>query len=104
MIIFWKIVFVEDIYLFGSHDNSYSGDVSYPGNQYNITTTDKTVNYLVGTGFLVAFLLSTTLNPLLLYCFQQQKHKVRRLFQMLAIGDFLTNLITPVVYSVIMFR
>lgn len=110
MIVFWKVVFYEDLYLFGEeYDNSdYYGThelkQKYPNHEYELTKPEIAVNYIMGVLFVAAFSVSTVLNPLLLHYYSLSKSKATRVFQLLAASDFLTNLIVPLVYAVMMFR
>ena len=69
--------------------------------RYEVTETDRIVNYTVGTLLIFCFLISTILNPVIWYHHRSEdKNKITTfLFSYLAIADFLTNLVAPLGYS-----
>ena len=71
-----------------------------------LTGTERLCNYLVGTVLIFSLLLSTTLNPVLLHHHHStgKKGVTTFLFSSLALSDFLTNLISPIVYTVFMVK
>ena len=72
--------------------------------EYEVTEKDRIFNYAVGSALIFSFLVSTTLNPFLLYHHQKfgKRGVTTFLFSCLAVSDFLTNLMTPLVYTVFM--
>ena len=70
-----------------------------------LTSPEQILNYTVGTVLILCFLTSTVLNPLLLYHHSTTRKQgiTTLLFVSLAFSDFLTNLITPVVYTIFLF-
>ena len=103
-------MFYEDLYLFGIEYNktdyygTYELKQKFPGYEYKLSDPEIAVNYIMATIFVAAFLLSTFLNPPLFYYYGLSKSKAKQVFQLLAASDFLTNLIVPLVYAVMMFR
>ena len=67
---------------------------------YELTKTDRIVNYTVGILQIFCFLISTILNPVIWYHNRSEdKKKITTfLFSCLAIADFLTNLVAPLGY------
>ena len=67
-----------------------------------LTSPEQILNYTVGTVLILCFLTSTVLNPLLLFHHSSTRKQgiTTLLFVSLAFSDFLTNLITHVVYTV----
>ena len=105
MLIFWKLILEEDLDLY-KQDPTHN-DTNITSSQCNvtsscITTFDRTINYIVGSFFILPFLSSTTLNPLLVWYFNRKKSKANTLFKVLAVSDFFTTLFTPLTYTVIM--
>ena len=122
MYVYWKLIFAEDAYLFGSDYSSKDYNTidypdspdypdypdspnypDYPGYDYKPTDSEKALNYITATLFVAFFLLSTLLNPMLFYYYHLSESKANRLFKLLAASDFITNLLAPV-YAVLMFR
>jgi hypothetical protein len=106
MLIFWKLILEEDLDLYKQDPTSDNQTVtSSPCNVTSscITTLDRTINYIVGAIFILPFLSSTTLNPLLFWYFNRTKSKANTLFKVLAVYDFFTTLFTPLTYTVLMF-
>ena len=70
-----------------------------------VTSPEQILNYTVGTVLILCFLTSTVLNPLLLYHHSTTRKQgiTTLLFVSLAFSDFLTNLITPLVYTIYLF-
>ena len=73
---------------------------------YKVTGTDRIINYATGTILIFCFLISSSLNPVLLYHHRStgKRRLTSQLFSCLAVSDFLTNLITPLVYAAFMVR
>ena len=86
MIIFWK------------------EDSNFNISTYKVTQDDRIINYTVASLLIISFLSSTLLNPILLYHHRSSGKKsiTTFLFTCLAVSDCLTNLATPLVYSVFM--
>ena len=105
MLIFWKLVTLEDKELFSKSPNSASV-TRFPNITYHATSTDQVVNYSLGSVLVMCFLISTILNPVLTY----HHHSTRKngvctfLFSCLSVSDLLTNFFAPLVYSHYMFR
>ena len=101
MLIFWKFLFVEDLYL-------YEKDPTDPVNNaseiapFSPSTGDKAVNYILGTFFILPWINSTFLNPLLFWYFGKNANKASYLFRCLTITDFFTDLWPPLVYTYLM--
>ena len=101
MLIFWKFLFSED-------HRYYEKDITDPVNNvsdiapYTPSSGDKAVNYILGTFFILPWLSSMFLNPLLFFYFKKTATKISFLFQCLSVTDFLTNLFTPLVYTYVM--
>ena len=104
MLIFWKLILEEDLELYKQDPTTDVINLtSSPCNATScITTLDRTINYIVGSFFILPFLSSTLLNPLLFWYFNSKKSKANTLFKILAVSDFFTTLITPLTYTVIM--
>ena len=68
--------------------------------EYNITESDRTVNYCGGVLMLLLFIPSTILNPIV-FChyFNKKFTATTALFQLLAISDFITNFYFPLYYG-----
>ena len=101
MLIFWKFLFAEDFYL-------YEKDPTDPVNNaseiapFSPSAGDKAVNYVLGTFFILPWISSTFLNPLLFWYFGKTKNKASYLFRCLTITDFFTDLWPPLVYTYLM--
>lgn len=101
MLIFWKFLFSED-------QRYYEKDIADPVNNvsdivpYTPSSEDKAVNYILGTFFILPWLSSMFLNPLLFWYFKETATKASFLFQCLTVTDFLTNLFAPLVYTYMM--
>ena len=72
----------------------------------SLTGTEQIINYLAGIMLIFSFLISTSLNPALFYHHTslQRRGITTFLFKTLAASDFLTNLLTPIVYSFYLFK
>ena len=102
MLIFWKLLFSEDAHL---HEKDPSDPVNNASDiaPYTPSTGDTAVNYILGTFFILPWISSTFLNPLLFWYFRRTFTKASFLFQCLAVTDFLTNLFAPLLYTWLMF-
>ena len=85
--------------------NSTTYRLNVTGNR-TLTETERILNYSVGTLLIFCFLISTSLNPVLFYHHTsvQRQGITTFLFKTLAASDFLTNLLTPIVYSFYLFK
>ena len=101
MLIFWKFLFSEDLRLYEKDPSDPVNDASDIA-PYTPSTGDKVVNYILGTFFILPWISSTFLNPLLFWYFRKTSTKASFLFQCLAVTDFLTNIFPPLVYSNLM--
>ena len=92
MILFWTLN--EDEY----DNQTYEVKVS---SSRTLTRPEQIVNHLVTVLFLLSFLISTSLNPLLIYHHQSTKKQgiTTFLFIGLALSDFLTNIFSPLVHA-----
>ena len=101
MLVFWKLLFPEDVYL-------YEKDLTDPTNNaseikpHALSTGDKAINYSLGIFFIFPWITSTFLNPLLYQYFRKSSKKASILFKFLAVTDFLTNCWVPLAYSYLM--
>ena len=106
MLIFWKLILAEDLELYKQDPTTNLTNVTSSLCNVTsscITTLDRTINYIVGSLFILPFLSSTILNPLLFWYFNRKKSKANTLFKVLAFSDFFTTLFTPLTYTVLMF-
>ena len=71
-----------------------------------LTETEQIINYSAGILLFFCFLISTSLNPVLFYHHTSVPRQgiTTFLFKSLAASDFLTNLLTPIVYSIYLFK
>ena len=68
------------------------------------TKTDEALNYVMGTVLIALFLISTIFNPYLIYINLKKKPSIpTRLFIMLEIMDFFTNIRVPIAVAVLAF-
>ena len=101
MLIFWRILSEEDLHL-------YEKDLTNPVNNvseiapFTSSTGDKAVNYILGTFFILPWISSAFLNPLLFWYFGKNANKASYLFRCLTITDFFTDLWPPLVYTYLM--
>lgn len=107
MLLFWKVITFDDIAFYqqdptASH-NMTSSCNSTSSNLCRITQTDRIINYVIGSLFILPFLTSTLLNPLVFCYFNKTKKISDKLFKSLAVSDFMTTIVTPVTYTVLMF-
>ena len=77
------------------------GNISYDGANCMLnrtgTTFDVYLNYIFGTLILIPFLVSSLLNPIVfLYQFTKTPSIASSLYKLLAVSDFMTNIIRPV--------
>ena len=77
------------------------GNISYDGANCMLnrtgTTFDVYLNYIFGTLILIPFLVSSLLNPIVfLYQFTKPPSIASSLYKLLAVSDFMTNIIRPV--------
>ena len=65
---------------------------------------DRIIDYSVGSVLILCFLVSSVLNPTLLYHYYLSGRKgvTTFLFKCLIVSDFLTNLVTPLVFTAFM--
>ena len=63
---------------------------------------DKAANYVLGLIFIFPWVISISLNPLLIRYFRQTQTKTSVLFKCLALTDLLINLWCPLVYTFFM--
>ena len=117
MLIFWKLIFIEDRYLYHKsygievniseriYDaNIYNND-HYPGIHYKITYSDKVINYCMGTLFCLCFLTSVLLNPfVIIYYSICCKTQAGYIFRLVAVSDLVTNCAAPLIYAYLMFH
>ena len=104
MLIFWKFLFSED-------QIHYEKDPSHPVNNvseiepYTPGLTDRVACYTIGIFFILPWLISTLLNPLLFWYFRTIKMRPSaQLKKNLALTDFFTNLWAPLSYTYFMLR
>ena len=106
MLIFWKLIQEKDLDFYKQDPTLSATNMTISHCNVTsscITQTDRTINYLVGSFFILPFLTSTLLNPLLFWHFNRKKSKANTLFKILAVSDFFTTLVTPLTYTVLMF-
>ena len=97
MLLFWTL---------DPHEYNFTTyTLNVTGNR-TLTETERILNYSVGTLLIFCFLISTSLNPVLFYHHTsvQRQGITTFLFKTLAASDFLTNLLTPIVYSFYLFK
>lgn len=102
MLIFWKLVYGEDVPLY-SKDYSRN-NVSLLNTTYSPTQRDRAINLAMGSFFLIAFAVSTTMNYIV-YNFNNRKQTnlTNFLFKSLSIVDFMTTIYAPWLYASLMF-
>ena len=103
MLIFWKLVLEEDEYIYAKDPTKILHKVESDV-PYHPTKFDHALNYIVGTVSIFPFLISTFLNPQLCLFFHRRPDPniSDKLFKLLSIFDFSTNLFAPLVYTVLM--
>ena len=97
MILFWTL---------DKHEyNTTTYEINITDNR-TLTMPEQILNYTFGIVFILLFLVSSTLNPVLFYhhVSSEKRGLTTLLFATLALSDCLTNLFTPIVYSVYLFR
>jgi hypothetical protein len=104
MLIFWKLVFVEDAPLYNK-DFSEHLFPQEPGNTtYVPTDTDRLINLVAGIVLMACFVVSCSLNYLV-YRFNKLKQSniTNFLFKSLSLVDLLTTVYAPWLYASLMF-
>lgn len=108
MLIFWKLVILEDAPLynkdFSSSHHAESLLATLGNKTYVPTRTDKLINQVAGTTLMACFVLSSTLNYLV-YRFNKlkQANLTNFLFKSLSLVDLLTTVYAPWLYASLMF-
>ena len=109
MLIFWKPVIFEDRHLFTRKSIYGKGDddpaLFNESFVYTPKVEDFIINYSIGTAMIFAFCISVLLNPTVFYLKHKgEKSLIRKLFQGLAVVDFMTCICTPLVYAYFTFN
>ena len=97
MILFWTL---------DKHEyNTTTYEIKITDNR-TLTMPEQILNYTIGIVFILLFLVSSTLNPVLFFhhVSSEKRGLTTLLFATIALSDCLTNLFTPIVYSVYLFR
>ena len=96
MLLFWRLIFKEDAYLFAKDPSAANLTHNIT---YSPTHTDHVLSFSLGLFFIIPWASSSLLNPLLFWHFNRHKSKANTLFKLLTVSDFCTNLIMPVAYT-----
>ena len=92
MLVFWTLE---------RDDSDYNiiSNVEFISTNKTLTESEQNVNFALGTLFIFCFLISSSLNPILVHHHRSKRGITNFLFTSLAISDFLSNLFSPLVYA-----